>query len=330
MADPSRSQWLHVAVAVVRNSQGDILIAKRPDHLHQGGLWEFPGGKVEKGEGIEQALVRELHEEIGIDVYPKRPLIEVRHNYGDKKVRLEVWLCEVNAEHAQQSRLRQRGKEGQWVRWAAPQTLVNYDFPAANRPILEALSLPSLYLITPEVGDAGQFLECIDLALARGIKLIQLRDNSLSESEYIKLAGVIGERCNAAGARLLIKGCHRLVNVETAAGVHLTSHELRQFNEYELSCPRENTLLGASCHNQEDVRLAEQVGVNFITLSPVLATASHPDTNPLGWESFQAYCKQATVPVYGLGGLKPEQLQTAWAAGAQGLAAIRGLWPASS
>jgi len=82
---------IHVAAAVIRSTDGLVLIAKRPLDKHQGGLWEFPGGKVEKGEAVEVALARELLEELGIGVTAARPLIQVRHDYPDKHVLLDVW-----------------------------------------------------------------------------------------------------------------------------------------------------------------------------------------------------------------------------------------------
>jgi 8-oxo-dGTP diphosphatase len=122
---------LHVAVGVVRNASGEILISLRPDHVHQGGLWEFPGGKVEPGEDVLIALGRELNEELGIEVRRAQPLLEVTHDYGDKAVRLDVWLVEDFAGEAS-------GREGQPLRWCEPSVLRQYPFPEANLPILEA------------------------------------------------------------------------------------------------------------------------------------------------------------------------------------------------
>ena len=82
---------VHVAAAVIRGADGRVLIAKRPQDKHQGGLWEFPGGKVEEGEAVERALARELEEELGIRVEAARPLIQVQHDYPDKQVLLDVW-----------------------------------------------------------------------------------------------------------------------------------------------------------------------------------------------------------------------------------------------
>lgn len=128
---------VHVAVGVIINEQQQILIAKRADHLHQGGLWEFPGGKVESGESIEQALARELEEELGLTVEHCEPLIEVTHDYGDKAVLLDVWLVKHFSGEAS-------GREGQPIQWIPLTKLDDYPFPAANQPIIERLAALSL------------------------------------------------------------------------------------------------------------------------------------------------------------------------------------------
>ncbi|WP_373083932.1 8-oxo-dGTP diphosphatase MutT [Zhongshania sp.] len=125
---------VHVAVGVVFNPLGDILIARRANDAHQGGLWEFPGGKVEAGEGVCDALARELHEELGIhiELASCRSLIEINHDYGDKRVCLDVWLVSRFSGEA-------IGREGQPLRWVSPQALSDYVFPAANVAIVEAI-----------------------------------------------------------------------------------------------------------------------------------------------------------------------------------------------
>ena len=123
---------VHVAVGVITSPDRRVLIARRPEHIHQGGLWEFPGGKVEGGESLHSALARELAEELGIVIGPIEPLLEVRHDYGDKSVFLDVWLV-------REYRGRPRGLEGQPLRWVAPGELADFDFPEANRPIVEAI-----------------------------------------------------------------------------------------------------------------------------------------------------------------------------------------------
>ncbi|QKX15689.1 8-oxo-dGTP diphosphatase MutT [Microbulbifer sp. YPW1] len=123
---------IHVAVGVILGADGRILLAKRPEHLHMGGRWEFPGGKVEEDESIQQAMARELKEELDIDVKAMEPLIEVRHDYGDKQVFLDTW-CITEFEGIE------RGVEGQELAWVSVAELSEYRFPDANQPIVTAL-----------------------------------------------------------------------------------------------------------------------------------------------------------------------------------------------
>jgi 8-oxo-dGTP diphosphatase len=127
-----RPPVLRVAVGVVTNAAGEVLVARRHDHLHQGGLWEFPGGKIGAGESAEAALARELHEELDILVDRAEPLLTVDHDYPDRRVRLEVW-------HVHAFRGVPHGREGQPLRWLRASELAPADFPAANLPIITAV-----------------------------------------------------------------------------------------------------------------------------------------------------------------------------------------------
>ncbi len=123
---------VHVAVGVILDDQGRVLLARRPVQVHQGGLWEFPGGKVDAGESVAEALARELTEELAIQVEATQPLLEIRHDYPDKSVLLDVWL--VTAFEGDP-----RGNEGQPIEWAEVKQLADYEFPAANQAIVSAL-----------------------------------------------------------------------------------------------------------------------------------------------------------------------------------------------
>lgn len=121
-----------MAVGALTDGAGRVLIARRAEALHQGGLWEFPGGKVESGESVAAALFRELREELGVEIESATQLIEVRHDYGDRRVLLDVhrvtgWLGEP------------RGMEGQPLAWVLPWALDDFEFPVANLPIVERL-----------------------------------------------------------------------------------------------------------------------------------------------------------------------------------------------
>jgi 8-oxo-dGTP diphosphatase len=121
-----------VAAAAILNPQGQLLIAKRPDDKHQGGLWEFPGGKVEADESVEAALKRELLEEIGIGILKCEPLVRIEHDYSDKSVVLDVWVVSSFSGEAS-------GLEGQPIEWIDPVDMDSYQFPEANLPIIAAL-----------------------------------------------------------------------------------------------------------------------------------------------------------------------------------------------
>lgn len=123
---------IHVVAAVIRSDNESILLAKRPDHVHKGGLWEFPGGKVEPGETAFQALGRELEEELAISVVTAEPLLQLHYDYPEKSVFLDVW--EVS-----QFSGRARGNEGQPIVWVPVNQLGDYPFPEANHPIIELL-----------------------------------------------------------------------------------------------------------------------------------------------------------------------------------------------
>ncbi|NHN38110.1 8-oxo-dGTP diphosphatase MutT [Pseudomaricurvus alcaniphilus] len=128
----SNRKTVHVAAGVIVDGGGRILIARRPDHTHQGGLWEFPGGKVDAGETVAEALCRELLEELGINAREYSPLLEVRHDYPDKSVLLDVW--QVTAFSGEP-----HGREGQPVQWVPVDALADYRFPEANMAIIEKI-----------------------------------------------------------------------------------------------------------------------------------------------------------------------------------------------
>lgn len=313
---PMSTSVVHVAVGVVRNTRGDILIARRPSHVHQGNLWEFPGGKVEASESVQLALQRELHEELGIDVIQSRPLIRIAHRYPDKQVLLDAWLIEAfnGIPH---------GKENQPIEWRQPSELWNLPFPAANRPIIQSTNLPDKYMITGDFIDSSDFIRKLVAALKHGVRLVQLRAKRLQNDAFIELAKSARAVCHEYGARLLLNADPRLVEEAAADGVHLNSERLMALASRPLGS---NKLVAASVHNPAQLARAEQLEVDFSVISPVLPTPSHPDARTLGWPGFQLLTEQATHPVYALGGMQAAHLSDVWQNGGQGIAAIRSLW----
>ena len=309
---------VHVAAAVIRGADGKILIARRADTQHQGGLWEFPGGKVEAGESVQAALGRELQEELGITVNTARPLIKVQHDYPDKQVLLDVW--EVSSFTGEP-----HGVEGQPLAWVSPRDLAEYEFPAANQAIVAAARLPDQYLITPDGLETPALLRGMQKAIAGGIKLVQLRAPNGYDPKYRDLAVDATGLC-AGKAQLMLKGPLEWLGDFPSAGWHLTAKQLQKLAANGRPFPKARWL-AASCHNAQELALAEQMGVDFVTLSPVLPTQTHPDAQPLGWEQAQQLIAGFSKPVFLLGGLGPDDRQQAWEIGAQGVAGIRALWP---
>jgi 8-oxo-dGTP diphosphatase len=121
-----------VVVGIVFNDQNEILIAQRTSHQSHAGYWEFPGGKVELGETLETALLRELHEEVQITPLVILPLQTIEYDYGNRPVQLNFFRVEQFSGIA-------HGAEQQEIKWVKSNELVNYQFPEANLPIIELL-----------------------------------------------------------------------------------------------------------------------------------------------------------------------------------------------
>ena len=315
---------VHVAVAVIRNATGQIFITVRPNHVHQGGLWEFPGGKVENGEIVQQALQREILEEVGIEVQQILPLIKIPYQYPDKRVLLDVW--EVLSYQGQA-----HGREGQECRWVNSEQLLQYTFPPANRPIVAAVRLPDRYLVTPEPGsDSTLFLQRLKSSLQAGVKLVQFRAKTLPRDKVMQLANEVIQLCRHYKVPVLLNtdqnNLERCVNL-AADGIHVTSQCLLALSERPV--PR-SRWFAASCHNTKEINQAGRLGADFIVVGAVKATYSHPMSTPLGWEKFTSLTDQATMPVYAIGGMLPEDVNASREAGGQGIAAIGSLWRGQS
>jgi len=313
---PEPVRVMHVAAGVIRDGDGRVLIARRGDNLHQGGLWEFPGGKLEQGESVEHALERELLEELGIRPRGSSPLIRIPWRYPDRRVVLHA--RRVTAFEGEP-----RGLHSQPLRWVAVDDLHRFDFPAANRPIVTAAGLPDLYLVTPEPGgDHEGFLRRLERVISGGIRLVQLRAHGLGEAAYAELAGRVVDLAVRHSARLMLNRDPALAE-RLGVGVHLTARRLAELRGRPLASALP---VAASCHQPEDLHQAVRCGVDFVVLGPVTATASHPHARPLGLERFAEWVRDVPLPVYALGGMQRGDLPAVRDAGGQGVAAIRGLW----
>jgi 8-oxo-dGTP diphosphatase len=307
-------------VSSISQASRKILISKRAKHVHQGGFWEFPGGKVEDGECVTDALSRELYEELGITVLPKdmSALIKVKHDYGDKHVLLDVYTV-----HDFQGKA--IGREGQPIQWVDENKLLNYTFPDANQAILSACRLPSFYFITPEYETLELALAGINEQLDHGVSLFMLRQPKLEVETYHLWFQTITNSLPATKGKMLLSGyfdelasfCSENSSI---TGIHLPFSRAAKLNSRPVSCLK---WFGVSCHNLDEIKHAEAIGADFITISPVLHTVTHPEALPLGWEVFGDLVLQANIPVYALGGMMDEYCLKAKDSGAQGVAGIR-------
>lgn len=308
-----------VAAAVIERDDGRVLLAERPAGKPWAGYWEFPGGKIEPGEAAVAALARELHEELGIDVDAVTPWITRDYAYPEKTVRLHFFR--VPAWHGEP-----HGREGQRVSWELPAAPQVAPLLPANGPILGALTLPPVYAISnaAKLG-VPEFMVRLEAALARGMRLIQLREKGLADDALAKLAHDVVALAHRHGARVLINGNETLAREVGADGMHLTAQQLRNAG----ARPQLN-LCAASCHDAGELARAAALGLDFVVLSPVLPTASHPGEPGIGWSRFEALARDYPLPVYALGGMNVDMLGVARTHGAHGVALLSGIWSATN
>ena len=347
---------IHVLAGILRDATGRVLLAQRPPGKHLAGLWEFPGGKRDASETPIAALARELLEELGISVHDAQPLTAITHAYADKTIRLDAWIITRWTGEP-------RGLDGQSLAWVPVPELDDWPMPAADRPIVTALRLPAHYAITPEPGnDIGDFCRRFEYVIASGIRLIQLRCKTQDDAALRPLVARCAAIAERHGADLLLNDRPALA-LELGIGLHLPARTLaawmtaavpaQQAAAREAWLPRDSSglpradhsaspaqmhhapitrrqargWLSASCHDADELALAARLGCDFVTLSPVLSTASHPGALPLGWTAFAQLAQTSTLPLYALAGLTPEHEKLARLHGARGIASIRAFWP---
>jgi 8-oxo-dGTP diphosphatase len=312
-----KSAPVHVMAGAIADARGRILLTRRTAGRDLAGFWEFPGGKVDPGETPEQALERELHEELGIRVERSEPLIAVPQIYRDKRIVLDVRRILAWSGAA-------TGRERQALAWAPPEKLARYPMPPADRPVVAVLRQPDRYLVTPEPDPqrAKEFLARIEAALRSGVRRVQLRSRTLAPETVRALAESARALCKAVDAELLINGDIELARA-LGVGVHLRTSQLMALAERPLPS---RLPVAASCHDSNELRHAEAIGADFVVLGPVAATPSHADREPLGWDGFARLRELVSLPIYALGGMQAVDIASARAHGAQGIASIRDLW----
>ena len=310
-----RRPALDVAVAIIQREDGRVLLAQRPAGKPWEGYWEFPGGKIESGEDARRALARELHEELGVETDRVYPWVTQEYAYPEKRVRLHFYR--VTEWHGQP-----HGREGQRVSWEEPAAINISPLLPANDKVLRALCLPSIYAIS-NVKKYGEtdFLQRFEAALEKGVRLVQLREPEMPSAQLESLARRVVALAHKHDARVLMNSDDALARRAGADGVHLTGRQLLQARE------RPGTdWWAASCHDAAELAKAAELEADFVVLSPVLPTPTHPEAMGMGWDRFAEYVRTYPVPVYALGGMKRELLETAMQYGAHGISLLSEIW----
>jgi len=294
------AHFIEVAAAVIERPDGSFLLAQRPAGKVYAGYWEFPGGKIEAGEAARDALARELHEELGIEVVQAYPWITRIYTYPHGTVRLHFFrICSFeNQPHP---------REGQAIAWQRLDARMVEPMLPANAPVLASLALPMEYAVTnaAQVGERAMLVQ-VERRLAAGLKMIQVREPGDARPFADQLIAL----AHRHGAKVLTKQPH-----PGADGVHFTAAQLMVLRER----PHPG-LAAASCHTREELERAMQLELDFAVLGPV------KDKAAIGWKKFTESARGTSIPVYAIGGLLPADLDEARRAGAHGLAMIRGAW----
>ncbi|RMH94191.1 Nudix family hydrolase [Lysobacter pythonis] len=303
---------------VVTDVRDRVLLARRTEGRDLSGLWEFPGGKVDPGETPEDALVRELREELGIEARVGASLIAVPQRMPHKRIVLDV-------RHVVAWRGAARGREGQALAWVPRDKLSRYAMPPADRPVVAALLQPDRLLVTPSPQDFSddRWLAGLDAVLVAGISRVQLRPGDCDPGRWRALVAEAVARCQARRAEVLVNGDEALAE-RHGVGLHLPAARLMKRRKRDLPAGR---LLSAACHSEAELRQAQAIDCDFAIAGSVRETASHPGRAGIGWDGFAGLRELASLPIYAIGGLGPDDVAEARAHGAQGIAAIRALWP---
>ncbi len=314
----------HIAVGVIRNNKNQVLLSLRSATVHQPDLWEFPGGKLEPGETVIEALSRELNEELALTVKSAQPLIKIHHDYDEYSVLLDVWNVDSWDSDSLDGNERV-GKEGQIIEWVDITKLDERDYPEANKPIIKAVKLPKLYLICPEPeGNTKEYLKKFEECITAGITLFQLRfsDDSLYDRNESLITELI-ELSRSSHSILMINSSPEYAVKVGANGVHLNSTRLLQLDKRPLD---DNFLVSASCHDFSELEHAANIDVDFLVLSPVNRTTSHQTVDPLGWEHFKTLIEPFPIPTYALGGMQADDMKKSCECGGQGISVLSGVW----
>jgi 8-oxo-dGTP diphosphatase len=306
---------VRVAAAVIQRQDGFLLMARRPPGRGWSGWWEFPGGKIEENESPFEALQRELQEEINISANDAILWFERTYSYPEKKVYIYFFkVTDWNGEI--------KSCENQSLGWQNPSHVSVAPILPTNLFVLKSILLPPVYAIT-NIEELGEklFFDRLKIKLEEGLKMIQVREKNLPYQNIKKIAQKILNLAKPYQAKVLINENEKLALDIGADGVHYPSHSLIQLKHRP-----DFSICGTSCHNLEELIIAQDLKMSFAVFSPVQKTKSHSRADPIGWEFFSECANKLDIPVYALGGLNQHSLATSWHHGGHGIAMQRAIW----
>ena len=304
---PNTGPKIQVACAIIWRD-GQILLSKRHQNSHQGGLWEFPGGKFETGEDPKACLNRELEEELGIRIRDAEFMFQIPWDYGDKAIRL--WVYEVFAFDGEP-----QGLEGQPVQWFSVGAVKTLQFPKANDAIVRAIGLPRMMRIY----DPSLMLEPVMWGTQTENRCLLYFRGLLPD---IELENAI-DAALSRGHQLILT-LDQLPCFRPGCGVHLrktdpVSDALGQFEKLNEPWP-----ITAGIRHERDIERQRMWPSDALLISPVRETPSHDDMQPLGWERFSELARKVGVPAYALGGMTRDDQSIVTEHAGFGIAGIRG------
>jgi len=308
---------IEVVAAVLADAAGRVLLDQRPAGKPHAGWWEFPGGKLEEGEPPYAGVVRELREELGLEVLAAQPFLRLSHRYPEREVVLHCWRVEA-------WRGTPQAHDGQGLGWFLPVELPALQVLPADDPIIDWLRGPDRIAITPTpVGiERAAWLAALERCCAEGATFVQLRAPELAPAEYAALAAEARAVTRAAGAALVLNCDPALAATLDCDGVHLNAARLRAIGTRPTG-----GWLTASVHDEVELARARALDADLLLIGPVLSTASHPGARPLGWDGFAALAAGSERPCYALGGLALGDAARARDHGARGIATLNASWP---
>jgi 8-oxo-dGTP diphosphatase len=299
---------IKVAAGILINSKNQVLISQRLSSQPWPNYWEFPGGKVEENESLEECLSRELFEEIGINLASYSEWITREFLQDDRIIKITFfkiirWVGEIKKKEVNDYQWIDVEKINTWPKKILPKNIY----------ILKALILPSFYLITNFFEDEKFIRKGID---SKDI-WVQFREPFLSIDKIHCYYEFLKQKCTS---KILINSRHK-DEIICEYGIHFTSRDLNNIKKLDkkiINC--------ASVHNLDEVNLANKLGFDFVVLSQIKKTLSHPEREGMGWDKFKKIVNHSDIPVYALGGLSPSDLVEAHKNGAVGISSQRDGW----